>query len=36
MAELVRRAEGWRLRAIGEGVAVTVPTQAVAALERFL
>ncbi len=36
MAELVRRGEGWRLHAIGEGVAVTIPTEAVAALQRFL
>ena len=36
MAELVRREEGWRLHAIGEGVAVKLPTEAVAALQRFL
>lgn len=36
MAELVRRPEGWRLHAIGAGVPVTIPTKAVAALQRFL
>lgn len=36
MAELVRRDGGWRLHAIGQGVPVTIPTQAVAALQRLL
>ncbi len=36
MAELVRSGDGWRLHAIGEGVAVKLPTEAVAALQRFL
>lgn len=36
MAELVRRPEGWCLHAIGEGVAVKIPTEAVAALQRFV
>jgi stress response protein SCP2 len=36
MAELVRREAGWRLHAIGQGVPVKIPTEAVAALQRFL
>ncbi|WP_323793956.1 TerD family protein [Nocardioides sp.] len=36
MAELLRGPEGWRLHAVGEGVPVTIPTQAVAALQRLL
>ncbi|CAN5435872.1 TerD family protein [soil metagenome] len=36
MAELVRRDEGWRLHAIGQGIAVKIPTEAVGALQRFL
>lgn len=35
MAKLVRAEDGWLLRTIGEGIAVSVPTQSVAALERF-
>ena len=36
MAKLFRDGEGWRLRAIGQGVAVTVPTEAIDQLTRFL
>jgi stress response protein SCP2 len=36
MATLHRDGERWRLRAIGEGIAVKVPTESVEALRRFL
>ncbi len=36
MAKLVRDGTQWRLQAIGEGVAVTKPTEAIEALRRFL
>lgn len=36
MAKLVRDGDRWRLRAIGEGIAVTVPTESVAALRPYL
>jgi stress response protein SCP2 len=36
MAELLRDGEQWRLRAIGEGIAVKVPTDSVEALRPFL
>ncbi|MDP3891558.1 TerD family protein [Nocardioides sp.] len=36
MAKLVRDGEQWRLRAIGEGIAVTVPTESVDKLRPFL
>jgi tellurium resistance protein TerZ len=36
MGKLVRDGEQWKLRAIGEGIAVTVPTESVAALRPFL
>lgn len=36
MATLVRDGEGWSLRAVGEGVAVKVPTESVAALRPYL
>ena len=36
MATLFRDGEHWRLRAIGQGVAVTVPTDSIDALTRFL
>jgi tellurium resistance protein TerZ len=36
MAKLFRDGEGWRLRAIGEGIAVKVPTDSVEALRPFL
>lgn len=36
IAELVRRDGGWRFHAIGQGVPVTIPTQAVGALQRLL
>ena len=36
MAKLFRDGERWRLRAIGQGVAVTVPTDSIDALTRFL
>ena len=36
MAKLVRdEDDGWSLHAIGDGIAVSVPTQSVAALERY-
>jgi len=36
MAKLFRDGEQWRLRAIGEGIAVTIPTESVEALRPFL
>ncbi len=36
MAKLFRDGEHWRLRAIGQGVAVTVPTDSIDQLTRFL
>jgi tellurium resistance protein TerZ len=36
MAKLVRAGGGWSLVAIGEGVAVTVPTEAIAKVRRFV
>ena len=36
MAKLVREGEGWKLRAIGEGIAVKVPSESVEALRPFL
>ncbi|MEJ7833452.1 MAG: TerD family protein [Nocardioides sp.] len=36
MAKLFRDGEQWRMRAIGEGIAVTVPTESVEALRPFL
>lgn len=36
MAKLVRDGAGWRLRALGEGIAVTVPTESVEKLRPFL
>lgn len=36
LAKVFRDAEGWRLRAVGEGVAVTVPTESLDRLARFL
>ena len=36
MAKLVRAGDGWSLVAIGEGVAVTVPTEAIAKVRRFV
>ena len=36
MAKLFRDGEQWRLRAIGEGVDVTRPTDSLAALDPFL
>lgn len=36
MAKLFRDGDQWRLRAIGEGIAVTIPTESVDKLQRFL
>jgi tellurium resistance protein TerZ len=36
MARLFRDGDGWKLRAIGEGIAVTVPSESVEALRPFL
>lgn len=36
MARLARDGEGWRLRAIGEGIKVKLPTESVAALRPYL
>ena len=36
MARIFREGQQWKLRAIGEGIAVTVPTESVAALRPFL
>jgi tellurium resistance protein TerZ len=36
MAKLFRDGDGWRLRALGEGIPVTVPTKSLESLSRFL
>ena len=36
MATMVRDGDGWRLRAIGQGIAVTVPTESLDVLARFV
>ena len=36
MVTLVRADDGWRMRAVGAGIAATIPTEAVAALRPFL
>jgi tellurium resistance protein TerZ len=36
MAKLTRDGEGWRLRAIGEGIAATVPSKSVEALRPYV
>jgi tellurium resistance protein TerZ len=36
LAKMFRDADGWRLRAIGQGVAVTVPTESLDVLQRFV
>ena len=36
MAKIFRDGDQWKLRAIGEGIAVKIPTESVAALQRFL
>ena len=36
MAKIFRDGEQWKLRAIGEGIAVKIPTESVVALRRFL
>ncbi len=36
LATLRRTPEGWSMRAVGEGVAITVPTQGLAKLTRFV
>jgi len=36
LAKLFRDGDGWRLRAIGEGIAVKVPTESVEALRPYL
>jgi stress response protein SCP2 len=36
LATLKRSAEGWTLRSVGEGVAISVPTQGIAKLTRFV
>lgn len=36
LAKIFRAGDGWRMRAIGEGIKVTVPTKSVDALRRFL
>jgi len=36
LAKIFRAGDGWRLRAIGEGIKVTKPSESVAALRRFL
>jgi tellurium resistance protein TerZ len=36
MAKLFRSGDGWRLRAIGEGIAITTPTDRLDALRRYL
>jgi tellurium resistance protein TerZ len=36
LAKMFRDGGGWRLRAIGQGIAVTVPTESLEALQRFV
>ncbi len=36
MAKIYRGADGWTLRAIGQGIAVTVPTENLDVLQRFV
>jgi tellurium resistance protein TerZ len=36
LASMVRGDEGWRLRAVGQGIAVTVPTESLDVLQRFV
>ncbi len=36
MAKIFRTPDGWRMRALGEGIRVTKPSESVAALRRFL
>ena len=36
MATLIRSGDGWKLRAIGDGVAVKMPTESVQALQQYL
>jgi stress response protein SCP2 len=36
MAKMFRDGDGWRLKAIGQGIAVTVPTESLDALARFV
>ena len=36
MATMVRDDEGWRLRAVGQGIAVKVPTESLEVLQRFV
>jgi stress response protein SCP2 len=36
LGKIVRDGEGWKLRAIGEGIAAKIPTESVQALRRFL
>jgi tellurium resistance protein TerZ len=36
LAKLFRDGEGWKMRAIGEGIAVKIPSEAVEALRPFL
>ena len=36
MAKLFRDGDHWRLKAIGQGVAVTVPTESLDVLARFV
>jgi tellurium resistance protein TerZ len=36
MVKMFRNDEGWRLRAIGQGIAVTVPTESLEVLQRFV
>jgi tellurium resistance protein TerZ len=35
MASMKRDGDGWLLKAIGQGIAVTVPTEALDVLARF-
>ncbi len=35
MAKLVRSGDGWKLVTVGEGVAVTVPTESIPKIARF-
>jgi stress response protein SCP2 len=36
MAKIYRGADGWTLQAIGQGIAVTVPTENLDVLQRFV
>jgi tellurium resistance protein TerZ len=36
LAKMFRDGDGWRLKAIGQGITVTVPTESLNVLARFV